>query len=123
MSAQSIDLPALAEPSRDRTIRLHQYFGNRWAVEIAGNPAGRLSDLKEALAFAKRECGAAPATIEMSFEGMLCVVQQDVGWRRAICAERLDSVLSRSPARRRVFRERLAAWRRRPTGSDNGGAR
>jgi hypothetical protein len=83
-------------------------------VEIAGNPAGRLlSDLKEALAFAKRECGAAPATIEMSFEGMLCVVQQDVGWQRAICAERLDLVLSRSPARRRVFRERLAAWWRR----------
>jgi hypothetical protein len=125
MSAQSIDLPGVADPSdAPVTIRVQQYAGDRWRLEIAGKPTdGLFGSLKKALIFAQLECCGAPAVIEIALKGMVRVVHQDEGWRYPVCAQAAD----RLPPELGVFRHHIldrlrTGWRKllsaEPTGAD-----
>jgi hypothetical protein len=57
-----------------------------WSIE--GLPAPSVAgfeDLSEGLEYAKRECAAAPAVIELFIDGLYLVVYQEKGWPRQLC--------------------------------------
>jgi hypothetical protein len=62
----------------------------RWRVEPDGPraPTGIFADLPEAVAFAKRACGGAPATVELRVDGFYVVIHQERGWPNPICGKR-----------------------------------
>ena len=49
------------------------------------HPACRFQDLSEGLEFAKRECAAAPALIELYVDGFYAAVSQEGGWPHQLC--------------------------------------
>jgi hypothetical protein len=54
-----------------------------WRVHgLSPLPAAHLPSLSASLDFARRECAAAPATIELLIDGFYAVVHQENGWRR-----------------------------------------
>src|SRR6266436_1089712 len=54
-----------------------------WSVHgLSPMPAARLPSLSASLDYARRECAAAPATIEVLIDGFYAVVHQENGWRR-----------------------------------------
>ena len=54
-----------------------------WSVHgLSPMPAARLPSLSASLDYARRECAAAPATIELLIDGFYAVVHQENGWRR-----------------------------------------
>ena len=54
-----------------------------WSVHgLSSLPVARLPTLSASLDYARRECAAAPATIELLFDGFYAVVHQENGWRR-----------------------------------------
>jgi hypothetical protein len=56
-----------------------------WSVHgLAPLPAAHLPSLSASLDFARRECAAAPATIELLIGGFYAVVQQESRWPRPL---------------------------------------
>lgn len=114
MSADLIDLPAAAPPrSEPVTIVIRQCLGGRWLLEM---PAywvrATFMGLEEALDFARRECCGAAAAIDLRFDGMICVIHQDRGWPKPICAgKRAGRVDPPAPARP-AFADRVRGFAR-----------
>jgi hypothetical protein len=68
----------------------HEVCGS-WSVH--GLPplhVEHLPSLSEAIAYARRECGAAPATIELLIDGFYAVIHQERGWPRPLIARKSD---------------------------------
>jgi hypothetical protein len=56
-----------------------------WTVHGLGNrPVAHRPTLMASLDHARRECSAAPATIELFLDGLYAVVQQEEGWPRPL---------------------------------------
>jgi hypothetical protein len=60
--------------------------GGVWSVSFPpGSRTVEFSDLATGLAFAKRECRAAPALIELFSDGLYIGVPQPEGWPHELC--------------------------------------
>src|SRR5882724_9213021 len=65
-----------------------------WSVHgLSPLPAAHLPSLSASLDYARRECAAAPATIELLIDGFYAVVHQENGWRRPAACFRSPSGL------------------------------
>ena len=54
-----------------------------WSVHgLSPHPVAHLPSMSAALDYARRECAAAPATIELLIDGFYAVVHQEDGWPR-----------------------------------------
>jgi hypothetical protein len=71
-------------------FRLWLDRNQRWRVEPdrPQGSTGLFADLPDAVAFAKRICSGAPATIELRMGGVYAVVHQARGWPNPICGKR-----------------------------------
>jgi hypothetical protein len=73
---------------------VHEPTGE-WSLRgLPGNPVVRLDSLCASFDFARRECDAAPATIELMVEGFYAVIHQEVGWPRRLVALAHDDILA-----------------------------
>ncbi len=58
-----------------------------WSVHgLSAPPATHLSSLSASIDYARRQCGEAPATIELIFDGFYAVAHQENGWPRELLA-------------------------------------
>lgn len=58
-----------------------------WSVHgLSPLPVAHLPSLSASLAYARRECAAAPATIELLIDGFYAVSHQEAGWPRPLVA-------------------------------------
>ncbi len=56
-----------------------------WSVHgLSPIPVAHLPSLSASLDYARRECSAAPATIELLIDGFYAVVRQEEGWPRQL---------------------------------------
>jgi hypothetical protein len=70
---------------------VHEPAGD-WTVRgLANRPAAHLPSLAASLDYARRECNAAPATIEFLIDGLYAVVHQADGWPRELVAARREA--------------------------------
>jgi len=71
------------------TLRLqicHDDCGS-WSVHgLSPQPATGLPSLSASIDHARRECGGAPATIELMVDGFYAVVHQEKGWPKQLVA-------------------------------------
>ena len=84
-----------------------------WTVHVPSPvPAPHFADLSTSIAYARKACNAAPATIELFVDGMYIVIHQERGWPKALLA----SDIGRRPIpvapdpRQASLWSRLAAW-------------
>ena len=58
-----------------------------WSVRgLPRHPVAHLASLTESIDYARRECGEAPATIELMVNGFYAVIHQELGWPRRLVA-------------------------------------
>jgi len=58
-----------------------------WSVHgLPSRPVKHLPSLSASIDYARKECGAAPATIELLIDGFYAVVHQERGWPRRLIA-------------------------------------
>jgi|ERR1700761_2702229 hypothetical protein len=56
-----------------------------WSIHgLSPQPVRGLTSLSASLEHARRQCGAAPATIELMIDGCYAVVHQESGWPRQL---------------------------------------
>jgi hypothetical protein len=90
-----------------------------WSVHgLPGQPVACLASLTESIDYARKECGEAPATIELMVDGFYAVIHQELGWpRRFVAPERDEAVtpieagITASPPQT-GFRDWLKRWGR-----------
>jgi len=64
-------------------LRICRNTCGTWSVHgLSPLPAAHLPSLSASLDYARRECAAAPATIELLIDGFYAVVHQENGWPR-----------------------------------------
>ena len=75
-----------------------------WDVRgLPGKPMAHLASLAASIDYARRECAAAPATIELMVDGFYALIHQAAGWpRRIVARERV------APPRRQFRTHRTA---------------
>jgi hypothetical protein len=62
-----------------------------WCVHgLSPAPVSDLPTLAASLDYARNACNAAPATIELSVDGMYVVVHQECGWPRRLLSSETD---------------------------------
>jgi hypothetical protein len=62
-----------------------------WSVRgLAPLPAAHFPSLSASLDYARKECAAAPATIELLIDGFYVVIHQERGWPRRIVGAETD---------------------------------
>jgi hypothetical protein len=62
-----------------------------WCVHgLSPLPVAHLPSLSASLDYARRECRAAPATIELQIDGFYAVVYQEEGWPRRVLAHEAE---------------------------------
>src|SRR5260221_7141721 len=59
-------------------------FGRWTVVGTDGEPRTGFADIEDAVAYARRSCDAAPATLWLNIDGLLVVMTQDSGWTRPL---------------------------------------
>jgi hypothetical protein len=58
-----------------------------WSVHgLSPLPVKHLPSLSASIDYARKECAAAPATIELFIDGLYAVVHQELGWPRRLLA-------------------------------------
>lgn len=58
-----------------------------WSVHgLSPLPVKHLPSLSASIDYARKECAAAPATIELFIDGLYAVVHQERGWPRRLLA-------------------------------------
>lgn len=63
-----------------------------WSVHgVSRCPVSNLPSLSASLDYARKQCDAAPATIELFIDGFYAVIHQERGWPRRIVASASDS--------------------------------
>jgi hypothetical protein len=86
-------------------MRPFPYCRTSYSLQIVCEPSGtwnlgglpglaiaKFDSLSACLDFARLECAAAPATIELIVDGFYIVVHQDFGWHRQIVAPEHDDI-------------------------------
>jgi len=64
-------------------LKISRDIRGNWSVRGLSNPpAKHLPTLSAGFDYARRECAAAPATIELLVDGFYAVVHQEAGWPR-----------------------------------------
>ena len=99
-------------------IKICRDVGGTWSVH--GPSLAAVSDLPSLSAsidYARQECNAVPATIEMYVYGMYIVAHQDCGWPKALVSSEIarsrPAPAAPDPARAAPW-SRLTAWLRGP---------
>jgi hypothetical protein len=70
-------------------IRFTREPSGEWTVVTAdGRRHSHFSDIGDAFVFARQSCEATPATLWLSVDGLVVVVQQDWGWTRPLVGAR-----------------------------------
>jgi hypothetical protein len=68
-------------------VRICRDIWGTWSVYgLSALPAAHLPSLSASLDYAREQCGAAPATIELLIDGFFAVIYQERGWPRRILA-------------------------------------
>ena len=63
-----------------------------WSVHgLPSQPVKHLPSLSASIDYARNECAAAPATIELLIDGFYAVVHQERGWPRRLIAHEKHS--------------------------------
>jgi hypothetical protein len=71
---------------------VHEPTGE-WSLHgLPGSPVVQLDSLSASFDFARRGCGAAPATIELMVDGFYAVIHQEFGWPRRLVALAHDDI-------------------------------
>ena len=69
----------------DLRLKICRDGSGDWSVlGLSAFPVEHLSSLSEAIAYAREECAAAPATIELMIDGFYAVIHQERGWPRRL---------------------------------------
>jgi hypothetical protein len=70
-----------------------------WSVHgLLPEPTRNLPSLSASIDYARRQCGAAPATIELMIDGFYAVVHQQEGWPRQLVGPETAAPLSTAEA-------------------------
>ena len=73
-------------------VKIRRDIGGTWSVLGASTrPASNFPSLLASLDYARRECAAVPATIELFIDGFYAVIHQERGWPRRIVAPESDA--------------------------------
>jgi hypothetical protein len=73
-------------------LRICREVCGTWSVHGLSTPAiARLPSLSASLDYARRECAAAPATIELLIDGFYAVFHQEAGWQRLPTLRKIES--------------------------------
>jgi hypothetical protein len=68
-----------------------------WSVHgLSPLPVKHFPSLSASIDYARKECAAAPATIELFIDGLYAVVHQESGWPRWLLAS--ETACRRSPS-------------------------
>jgi hypothetical protein len=59
-------------------------FGRWTVVGTDDQPRTGFADIEDAVAYARRNCDAAPATLWLDIDGLVVVTTQDSGWTRPL---------------------------------------
>jgi hypothetical protein len=59
-------------------------FGRWTVVGTDDQPRTGFADIEDAVAYARRSCDAAPATLWLNIDGLVVVTTQDSGWTRPL---------------------------------------
>jgi hypothetical protein len=89
-----------------------------WSVHgLSPLPVAHLPSLSASFDYARRECAAAPATIELVIDGFYAVVHQEDGWPRPLVAFEADHPrpVSRRAGARGHHRDTGSVGRSRPS--------
>src|SRR5439155_8266445 len=80
--------PALRRPTAmSLRLQICRDVWGTWSVHgLSPLPVAHLPSLSASIEYARRECAAAPATIELSGDGFYAVVHQERGWPRRLIA-------------------------------------
>jgi hypothetical protein len=90
-------------------LRIHQDAWSGWSVHGLSSPASHLPSLSACVEHARKECDAAPATLELLIDGFYMVVHMEQGWSRQFLVPGADQ---RYPVRREVDPEGVPAAKR-----------
>jgi hypothetical protein len=89
-----------------------------WSVHgLSPVPVSHLPSLPATLEYARKECAAAPATIELLIDGLYVVINQERGWPRQVLApetNRLPPAAAKADLNGRSVWLRFLAWLRGP---------
>jgi hypothetical protein len=76
-----VEAPAVRLP----VIRFTRERFGRWTVVGTDDqPRTGFTDIEDAVAYARRSCDAAPATLWLDIDGLVVVTTQDSGWTRPL---------------------------------------
>ena len=98
-------------------LKICQDLWGTWSVHgLSPVPVSHLPSLSASVEYARKACGAAPATIELFVDGMYLVAHQERGWSRRLVG---PAIHEEPPAetergvRVTSIRNRLLCWLRR----------
>jgi hypothetical protein len=107
----------------DLRIKICRDVWGTWSVDGASFPTvSNLPSLSASIDYARRQCDAAPATIELYVDGVYIVAHQEHGWPKALVASqtsRCRPVATRPDPGRAPLWSRLVAWLRRARHSNS----
>jgi hypothetical protein len=73
------------------TLKICRDAWGCWSVRgLAPLPVAHFPSLSASLDYARKECAAAPATIELLIDGFYVVIHQERGWPRRIVGPEID---------------------------------
>jgi hypothetical protein len=79
----------------DLHLKICHDVSGTWSVHgLSPWPVSRLPSLSASIDYARKECAAVPATIELLIDGCYLVVHQERGWPRRLLAPQIDQVRS-----------------------------
>ena len=85
-----------------------------WSVDgLAPLPVAHLPSLSASIDYARKECAAAPATIELLIDGFYVVIHQEQGWPRRIVGPEIEpprAAAAEANLRGPPIWSRLVAW-------------
>jgi len=92
-----------------------------WSVQgLAPLPVAHLPSLSASIDYARKECAAAPATIELLIDGFYVVIHQERGWPRRIVGPEFDqprpAASGAADLRGPPIWNRFLAWLKNPGG-------
>jgi hypothetical protein len=75
-------------------LQIRREVGGTWSVHgLSPESVTGLPSLSASIDYARRQCGAAPATLELMIDGFYAVVQQEMGWPRQLVAPAKEPAL------------------------------
>jgi hypothetical protein len=98
-------------------IKISRDVWGTWSVQGPSSvPVSHLPSLSASLDYARKQCDAAPATIELYVDGVYIVAHQERGWPKALVAPAIGQsrpVSTGPDLGTAALWSRLAAWLRR----------